>query len=36
MDMYHIGEFGDCGMFAHQHAHLLYNISRMGAIGMTT
>lgn len=27
MDVYHIGEFGDSGVFAHQHTNLLYDIA---------
>ena len=35
MDMHHVGQFADGGVFAHQHADLLNDISTVGTIGMT-
>ena len=35
MDVNHIGEFVDGGLFAHQHTYLLDDVGRMGTIGMT-
>ena len=35
MDMHHIGEFTDSGMFAHQDTYLLNDISTMYTIGVT-
>ena len=34
MDMNHIGQFGEGGVFAHQDANLLDDIGRMGTIGV--
>jgi hypothetical protein len=36
VDVYHIGEFADGGVFAHQDADLLNDVGSMGAIGVTT
>ena len=36
MDVHHIGEFADGGMFAHQDTDLLNDVGSVGAIGVTT
>ena len=36
MDVYHVGEFAERGMFTHQDRDLLNDVGTMGAIGMTT
>ena len=35
MDVYHIGEFVDSGVLAHQDRDLLDDVGRMGTIGVT-
>ena len=34
VDVYHVAEFGEGGVLAHQYADFLYDVGSMGAIGM--
>ena len=35
VDVYHVAEFGEGGVLAHQYADFLHDVGSMGAIGMT-
>ena len=36
MDVYHIGEFAERRLLAHQHTDLLNDVGSVGTIGVTT
>ena len=36
MDVYHVGEFTECGVFAHQDRDLLDDVGSVGTVGVTT